>query len=150
MADYTVPSMPGWIAKHVKEYLESGGKEGHMWDASSVGGPSSMPTLLLITKGRKTGNKFLVPLIYGEAANGYVIIASKGGAPDHPGWYKNLVANPDVEVQVGTDKFSARASTVQGPEREKLWQQLVKIWPPYVDYQKKTERQIPVVLLTRN
>ena len=151
MADFDVPSnMPGWIQKHVKQYLESGGKEGHMWDATAVGGPPALPTLLLITKGRKTGNRHLVPLIYGEAPNGLVVIASKGGAPKHPGWYQNLVANPDVEVQVGTEKFRARASTVEGPEREKLWKELVEIWPPYVDYQKKTERQIPVVMLTRS
>ena len=150
MSDVNVPaSMPGWVQKHVKQYLESGGKEGHIWDASKLGGPSNLPTLLLTTKGRKTGDKHLVPLIYGKHPKGVVIIASKGGAPKHPGWYLNLAANPEVDVQVGTDKFRARASTVTGPERAKLWQELVEIYPPYTDYQKSTEREIPVVLLER-
>ena len=142
-------SMPGWIQKHVKQYLESGGKEGHMWDSKVVGGPGPLPTLLLTTTGRKTGAKHLVPLIYGNTDGGVVVIGSKGGAPEHPGWYRNLTANPDVEVQVGTEKFRAKASTVEGPERAKLWDDLVEIYPPYTDYQKKTERKIPVVLLKR-
>ena len=150
MGEPNVPAaMPGWIQKHVKQYLESGGREGHMWDSSAVGGPGLLPTLLLITTGRKTGDKHLVPLIYGEDARGVVVIASKGGAPKHPGWYLNLVANPDVEVQVGTERYRARASTVTGGERETLWKRLVGIYPPYVDYQNKTEREIPVVLLER-
>jgi proline iminopeptidase len=150
MADANVPAaMPGWIQKHVKQYLESGGAEGHMWDSSVVGGPGPLPTLLLTTTGRKSGTKQLVPLIYGKTTGGVVVIASKGGAPEDPGWYRNLAANPAVEVQVGTDRFRATASTVEGPEREKLWKQLVAIYPPYVEYQGKTERKIPVVLLKR-
>jgi deazaflavin-dependent oxidoreductase (nitroreductase family) len=90
-----------------------------------------------------------VPLIYGKLDDGCVVIASKGGAPEHPGWYRNLTANPEVEVQVGTDKFRAKASTVEGPERSKLWDQMVGIYPPYTDYQKKTQRTIPVVKLER-
>ena len=150
MADANVPAgMPGWIQKHVRQYLESGGSEGHMWDSSVVGGTGPLPTLLLTTIGRKSGTRQLVPLIYGKAGDGVVVIASKGGAPEHPGWYRNLTANPDVEVQVGTDRFRAKASTVQGAEREALWGQMVAIYPPYVAYQKKTERTIPVVLLRR-
>jgi deazaflavin-dependent oxidoreductase (nitroreductase family) len=150
MADANVPAgMPGWIQKHVRQYLESGGTEGHMWDSSVVGGPGPLPTLLLTTIGRKSGSQQLVPLIYGKARDGVVVIASKGGAPEHPGWYRNLTANPDVEVQVGTDRFRAKASTVQGAERDALWAQMVAIYPPYVAYQKKTERTIPVVLLRR-
>jgi proline iminopeptidase len=76
-----------------------------------------------------------------------VIVASKGGAPDHPSWYKNLVANPEVEIQVGTQKLKAKARTVTGEERATLWQEAVKFWPPYADYAKKTEREIPVVML---
>jgi proline iminopeptidase len=142
--------MPGWIQKHVKQYLESGGKDGHMWDSTAVGGPGPLPTLLLTTTGRKSGQKHLVPLIYGKTEGGAVVIASKGGAPEHPGWYRNLTANPDVEVQVGTEKFRARASTVEGAERAKLWDEMVKIYPPYTDYQQKTARKIPVVLLKRS
>ena len=150
MSDVNVPAaMPGWVQKHVKAYLESGGREGHMWDASTVGFKGVLPCLLLITTGRKTGQQHLVPLIYGQHPKGVVVIASKGGAPKHPGWYLNLVANPEAEVQVGTEKFRVRASTVTGPERAKLWNQLVEIYSPYTDYQKATEREIPVVLLER-
>ena len=151
MADVNVPaSMPGWIQKHVKQYLESGGKDGHMWDSTAVGGPGPLPTLLLTTTGRKSGQKHLVPLIYGKTQGGVVVIASKGGAPEHPGWYRNLSANPDVDVQVGTEKFRARATTVEGAERAKLWGEMVKIYPPYTDYQQKTPRKIPVVVLKRS
>jgi deazaflavin-dependent oxidoreductase (nitroreductase family) len=150
MADANVPaSMPGWIQKHVKQYLESGGAEGHMWDSAVVGGPGPLPTLLLTTTGRKSGTKQLVPLIYGKTDGGVVVIASKGGAPEHPGWYRNLTASPDVDVQVGTEKFRAKASTVEGPERAKLWEQMVGIYAPYAAYQQKTERKIPVVVLKR-
>ena len=106
-----------------------------------------VPSLLLTTAGRKSGEKYVFPLFYGDEGNSYIIVASKGGAPDHPGWYKNLLANPEVEVQVGTKKVKARARTVTGAERERLWEKAVKFWPPYADYAKKTERQIPVVLL---
>jgi deazaflavin-dependent oxidoreductase (nitroreductase family) len=82
-----------------------------------------------------------------DEGDSYIIVASKGGAPDHPGWYKNLLANPEVEVQVGTKKLKAKARTITGTERERLWEKAVKFWPPYADYAKKTERQIPVVLL---
>ena len=101
----------------------------------------------LVTKGRKSGNKHLFPLFYGTAGNGYFIVASKGGAPDHPGWYKNILANPEVELQVGTKTLKAKARTVSGAERAKLWDDAVKWWPSYTDYQKKTEREIPVVVL---
>jgi proline iminopeptidase len=120
-----------------------------MWDSSTVGGPGPLPTLLLTTTGRKSRTKQLVPLIYGKTDGGVVVIASKGGAPEHPGWYRNLSANPDVEVQVGTDRFRAEAKTIDGPERAKLWEQMVKIYPPYTAYQQKTERTIPVVVLKR-
>jgi len=151
MADAKVPAgMPSWIQKHVHQYLESGGVEGHMWDSSVVGGPGPLPTLLLTTIGRKSGAKQLVPLIYGRTDGGVVVIASKGGAPEHPGWYRNLTANPEVEVQVGTERFRAKASTVEGTERSKLWEQMVGIYAPYAAYQKKTERRIPVVVLKRD
>ena len=75
------------------------------------------------------------------------MVASKGGAPQHPGWYRNLLANPEVEVQVGTEKCKARARTATGEERGRLWQRALEFWPPYAEYQKKTEREIPVVVL---
>jgi proline iminopeptidase len=108
----------------------------------------TVPSLLLTTVGRKSGERYLFPLFYGSVGDSYIVVASKGGAPEHPGWYSNLVANPHVEVQVGTRKFAAVARTATGEERERLWQQAVKFWPPYADYQLKSAgRQIPVVVL---
>ena len=95
----------------------------------------------------KVGEKFIFPLYYGKTGDSYIVVASKGGAPQHPGWYRNLVANPEVDVQVGTAKIKARARTATGEERTRLWQEALKFWPPYADYQLKTEREIPVVVL---
>jgi deazaflavin-dependent oxidoreductase (nitroreductase family) len=133
--------LPDWIADHLQRYIASNGADGHIW--------RGVPTLLLTTKGRKTGAPRTLPLIYGQDGDRYVIIASRGGTPDHPGWYKNLLANPTVELQVAADRFTARASTVSGPDRQRLWQLMAKIWPDYDAYQKKTAREIPVVLLER-
>ncbi len=150
MSDVKIPdNVPKWIADHLKRYLDSNGADGHMWDTSPVGGPGPLPTLLLTTTGRKTGNKGIMPLIYGEANGAYVIVASKGGAPKHPGWYLNLVANPDVEVQVVADCFKAKARTATGEERAELWKKMAAIYPPYNDYQAKTDREIPIVVLER-
>jgi len=125
---------------HVRRYQETGGEVGHIWRRGTK-------VLLLTTNGRKTGNATTTPLIY-EADDGrYVVVASKGGAPQHPGWYRNLLAHPDVEVQVGTAKMKARARTATGEERARLWKTALQFWPPYADYQKKTEREIPVVVL---
>jgi deazaflavin-dependent oxidoreductase (nitroreductase family) len=107
----------------------------------------TVPSLLLTTKGRKSGEKFVFPLFYGEVGDSYFVVASKGGAPHHPGWYRNILADPVVEVQVGTKKIQARARTAGGAERTRLWDKALKFWPPYADYQRKTEREIPVVVL---
>jgi deazaflavin-dependent oxidoreductase (nitroreductase family) len=108
----------------------------------------SVPSLLLTTTGRKSGEKFLFPLFYGETGGSYFVIASKGGAPEHPGWYRNILADPAVEVQVGTRKLRAQARTAGGTERSALWARAVEIWPPFADYQRKaTGREIPVVVL---
>ncbi len=149
MTDAKMPdNLPQWMKDHVDRYLKSGGTDGHMYTTNFPNQPQrTVPSLLLITKGRKTGNKHLFPLFYGEAGKGYFIVASKGGAPDHPGWYKNIVVHPEVELQVGTKKLKAKARTVSGAERARLWDQAVVWWPPYVDYQKKTAREIPVVVL---
>ncbi|MGE0416221.1 MAG: nitroreductase family deazaflavin-dependent oxidoreductase [Acetobacteraceae bacterium] len=142
------PNLPGWMLEHTNRYLSSGGTDGHMYKVSPPGyGDLTVPSLLLITTGRKSGDKYIFPLFYGKSGDSYIIVASKGGAPDHPGWYKNLLANPEVEVQVGTQKIKARARTVSGPDRARLWQEALKFWPPYADYEKKTTREIPVVLL---
>jgi len=140
------PKMPKWMVDHVDRYLSSKGTDGHMLNIPT--NPKPVPTLLLTTKGRKSGEKFLFPLIYGKAGNSYVVIASKGGAPEHPGWYRNLLADPHVELQVGPEHLKAVARTATGAERSKLWEQLVGIFAPFADYQRKaTAREIPVVVL---
>jgi len=128
--------------EHVKRYRETGGKEGHDWREGST-------ILLLTTKGRKTGNPTTTPLIYAEDGDNYVIVASKGGAPQHPGWYENLAKNPDVELQVWDEVFPANARTAEGEERERLWRKANEVWPHYDEYATKTDREIPVVVLER-
>jgi deazaflavin-dependent oxidoreductase (nitroreductase family) len=105
--------------------------------------------LLLTTKGRKSGKPRTKPLVYDEDGDRYVIVASKGGAPKHPDWYRNLEKDPNVELQVLDDVFPARARTAEGEERERLWQLVNRQWPDYESYQKKTDREIPVVVLER-
>ena len=143
------PNMPKWMVDHVDKYLSSGGKEGHMYTLTPPNSaPITVPSLLLVTTGRKSGQKFLFPLFYGKTGDSYFVIASKGGAPEHPGWYRNILANSDVEIQVGTTKMRARARTAKGEERSKLWKDAAVFWPPYVEYQKKAgDREIPVVVL---
>jgi len=135
------PELPGWIAEHLRKYQTTNGADGHIWNG--------VPTLLLTTTGRKSGDERTLPLIYGKDGARFLIVASRGGAPDHPGWYKNLVAHPGVKLQVAADRFAARASTAKGAERAKLWSLMTKIWPAYDDYQSKTTREIPVVVLER-
>ncbi len=142
------PKMPQWMVDHANKYLSSGGSEGHVYKIKPPNyGELEVPALLLTTTGRKSGEKYIFPLFYGKSGNSYFIVASKGGAPEHPGWYRNILANPDVELQVGTRKLRARARTATGAERAKLWEEAVKFWPPYADYQRKTDREIPVVVL---
>jgi len=139
--------LPGWIKDHIELYLTDPEK-GHLWDSSAAGGTGMLPTLLLITRGRRSGEEKMLPLIYKKVADAWVIIASKGGAPSHPAWYLNLVADADCEIQVGTESHSVRARTAGGSEREDLWGQLAEVYPPYIDYQKYAGgREIPVVVL---
>ena len=126
--------------EHVRRYEETDGEVGHDWEKGA-------PILILTTKGRKTGEDRKFPLIYQEHEGAYVIVASKGGAPAHPGWYLNLAANPEVQVQVKADKFTARARTAESAERAALWPKMAAVWPDYDEYQKKTDREIPVVVL---
>jgi len=143
------PNLPQWMKDHTNRYLSSGGTDGHMYTISRPGTPDmTVPSLLLTTTGRKSGQRYLFPLFYGQAGDSYFVIASKGGAPEHPGWYRNMLANPDVDVQVGTKKMRARARTATGEERARLWEQAVGFFPPYADYKVKAgEREIPVVVL---
>lgn len=150
MSEVKIPTnLPKWIGDHLRRYLESDGADGHMWDSAPVGGPGPIPTLLLTTTGRRSGQPMIMPLIYGKIDSGYVVVASKGGAPQHPGWYLNLVAHPEVEVQVMAERFHAKARTATGEEREALWKKMAVIYPPYNAYQAKTDREIPVVVLER-
>jgi deazaflavin-dependent oxidoreductase (nitroreductase family) len=106
-------------------------------------------TLLLTTTGRRSGQPRTTPLIYGRAGEKYLIAASRGVAPTHPGWYENLVANPVVQVQVMADRFKARARTAAPTERAALWRTMAAIWPPYDEHQQRTVREIPVIVLER-
>ena len=126
---------------HVRRYRETGGEEGHIW--------RGVPTLLLTTTGRRSGESRTTPLIYGRDGDRYVVVASKGGAPEHPGWYRNLSKTPEVELQVKDEVFPARARTAGPEERERLWKLMAEIWPSYDDYAQKTDREIPVVVLER-
>ena len=143
------PKLPQWMKDHTDRYLASGGTDGHMYTISRPGSPDlTVPSLLLSTTGRKSGQSFLFPLFYGRAGTSYFVIASKGGAPKHPGWYRNILADPKVGIQVGTEKMQAVARTATGAERARLWQQAVGFFPPYADYQVKSAgREIPVVVL---
>ncbi|HWC86977.1 MAG TPA: nitroreductase family deazaflavin-dependent oxidoreductase [Solirubrobacteraceae bacterium] len=127
--------------EHVERYRETGGEEGHDWNGASV--------LLLTATGRRSGQKLSTPLIYGTRGDDYLVVASKGGAPEHPAWYQNLLADPDAEIQVRSDRFPVRARTATGEEREELWAVMTERWPAYDEYQAKTEREIPVVVLER-
>jgi proline iminopeptidase len=141
-------NMPGWMLDHANRYLSSGGTDGHMYsitlpDKSVV----TAPSLLLTTTGRKSGERYIFPLFYGTTGTSYFIVASKGGAPKHPGWFLNILADPNAEIQVGTKKLQVRARIAEGEERARLWEQALLFWPPYAEYQTKTEREIPVVVL---
>ena len=128
--------------EHVQRYRETGGEVGHIWRKGSK-------TLLLTTKGRKSGQPRTTPLIYENAGDDYVIVASKGGTPENPGWYENLSKDADVEVQVLDEVFPAHARVAEGDERERLWKLAAQQWPDYDSYQQKTDRVIPVVVLER-
>jgi deazaflavin-dependent oxidoreductase (nitroreductase family) len=147
--DLEAGKTPEWITDHLRIYRDSGGAEGHLWDASAVGIPRLLPCLLLTTVGRHSGEKRTSPLVYGTAGEAYVVIGSKGGADTQPKWYLNLRAKPVVEVQVAKDHFSARARIATGKEREQIWEQMIRTFPFYDEYQKKTKREIPVVVLEK-
>ncbi|MEV0618707.1 nitroreductase family deazaflavin-dependent oxidoreductase [Nonomuraea sp. NPDC050404] len=127
--------------EHVRRYQETNGAEGHDWNNTVV--------LLLTTKGRNSGKPYTTPLIYQPFGGDHLVVASYGGAPDHPQWYKNLEADPEVEVQVKGERFRARARTATSGEKPEMWRVMASTWPQYDEYQQKTDRDIPVVVLER-
>ncbi|OZM77442.1 nitroreductase family deazaflavin-dependent oxidoreductase [Pseudonocardia sp. MH-G8] len=138
--DRATDSQWDWVAEHTRTYLASGGTEGHE--------NNGVRTLVLATTGRRTGLPRRTCLIYGSAGDEFVVVASKGGADEHPEWFTNLLAEPSVGVQVGTHRFTARARVASPAERESLWPRMAQIFPLYDEYAQKTDREIPVVLLT--
>ena len=132
---------PEWVQDHIDRYRASSGEDGHMWNG--------MPTLLLTTTGRQSGNSITTPLVYGRSGERYLLVASRGGAALHPHWYLNLRANPRVELQVAADRFAATARTASPEEKAELWPVMTAILPRYDEYQRNTERDIPLVVLER-
>jgi len=129
-------------SEHVDAYLATDGEYGHDWRKGTG-------TLLLTTKGSRSGEPRIAPLIYGRSGDAYLVVASDGGAAGHPSWYVNLEQDPDVEVQVLGDRFRARARTATREERPAMWREMTSHWPAYDEYQTRTEREIPVVVLER-
>ncbi|MEA2340731.1 MAG: hypothetical protein QOG11_808 [Solirubrobacteraceae bacterium] len=127
--------------EHVQKYRETDGEVGHDWQGTSV--------LILTTKGRRSGEQRPTPLIYQPYGDAYLVVASKGGADEPPAWFLNLEAEPEVDVQVQGDRFRARARTATPQEKPDMWRAMTAAWPAYDEYQAKTDREIPVVVLER-
>lgn len=141
MEEEILDSPVDWVAKHVRGYVESGGRKGHKkW---------GVHTLLLTTRGRKSGKRRRTALIYGQDGDRYLVVASNGGAATDPAWYLNLVEHPEVEVQVGPERFTARARPASAEEKPRLWSLMAALWPQYDRYQARTRRNIPLVILER-
>ena len=137
-----------WKTEHQEVYLGSGGTRGHIVDLSDMGAHRFTPTLLLGYVGRKSGRAMITPLIYGVWGGEVVIVASKGGADHHPGWYLNLRDGGDLRFQIGAEAFRAAYREPKGAERTSVWDYMVGVYPPYRDYQASTGREIPIVMLS--
>ena len=127
--------------EHVRVYRETGGERGYEWRGTTI--------LLLTTTGRSSGQERTTPLIHRADGDRWVIVASKGGAPEHPSWYRNLQADADATIELPGERVPVRARTAEGAERDRLWGLMTEVWPAYADYQQRTERTIPVVVLER-
>lgn len=136
-----VESPIGWVREHARRYEESGGTEGYEY--------LGVPCLLLTVRGRRTGKLRRTALMCGRDGDDFVVVGSKGGYAHHPLWFLNLMANPDVTVRYRTEVFPAHAELVGPQDRARLWPQMVELFPNYADYQAKTDREIPLVRLTR-
>ncbi|MDM4140283.1 MULTISPECIES: nitroreductase/quinone reductase family protein [Mycobacterium] len=137
-----------WISEHLDTYLSSGGARGHIFDVSAVGGREMTTHCLIRCVGRKSGKIYIRPLIYGNFGGEIVIVASKGGADTHPGWYLNILASNTIGLQIATQAFEATWREPEGEERHQVWSYMAHLYPPYISYQKSTTRQIPLVMLT--
>lgn len=137
-----IDSPEGWVNKHIREYVASDGKKGHQFHGT--------PTLLLTTRGRKSGLLRRTALIYGKDGDKFLLVASNGGSKTHPLWYLNLDADPNVQVQVGAEKFSARARTANKKEKPRLWKIMAQVFPKFDVFQQKAEREIPLVVVERS
>ncbi|HTZ86369.1 MAG TPA: nitroreductase family deazaflavin-dependent oxidoreductase [Solirubrobacteraceae bacterium] len=127
--------------EHVRVYRETAGERGYHWRGTTI--------LLLTTRGRVSGEERTTPLIHRTDGDRWVIVASKGGTPENPSWYENLRADSNAEIQVKGEVIPVTASTADGEERARLWKLMAEVWPDYDSYQQRTEREIPVVVLTR-
>ena len=128
--------------QHVQSYLETNGELGYRWKEDA-------PIAILFTTGRTTGEARTTPLIFGRDGDDVVLVASQGGAPENPGWYRNLQKTPEAEIQVMGDRWRVRARDAEGGERERLWERMNELWPHYDEYATRTDRLIPVVVLER-
>ena len=137
------PSAAQWVRDQVEQYERSGGTE-----ANSLRGQAEWPIVVIASRGYKSGKLRKNPVMRVEKDGVYAAIASQGGAPSHPTWYHNFVAHPHVELQDGADKRDYEARVLEGDERAEWWARAIEVWPDYEGYQKKTDRQIPVFLLT--
>lgn len=140
MPDYTPPDLTLLGENHIRAYRETGGEVGYIWNG--------VPTLLLTVRGRRTGQERTSALIFGRDGDDYLVVASKGGAPSHPLWYLNLQADPHASIQVQADTFAVVARTAGPAEKPRLWKILTDVWPNYDAYQSRTDRDIPVVVLS--
>lgn len=137
----------GVIDEHCRAYLESGGRQGHIFDSSIVGGHSFLTTLLLETIGRKSGQRRISALNYGDIGGEVVVVASKGGADVNPAWYWNLREMEEVTFQIATQAFRATWREPQGAERGRVWNFMDEVFPPYRGYRSATQRDIPLIML---
>lgn len=137
---YQPPDLALVGADHVAAYRDTGGATGYLWNG--------VPTLLLTVTGRRTGKPLTAALIFGRDGDDYLVVASMGGAPMHPQWYRNLCADPDASIQVKDRTLAVRARTAEPGEKARLWQIMTGVWPNYDVYQSRTERDIPVVVLS--
>jgi deazaflavin-dependent oxidoreductase (nitroreductase family) len=137
---YRAPDLDLLGAEHVRRYQETDGEVGYAWNG--------VPILLLTTTGRKSREPRTTPLIHGRDGDDYLVVASMGGAPQHPNWYRNLLVNPSARIQVRAEHFEVTARTAGDNEKARLWKIMTDLWPNYDVYQSRTDRVIPVVVLS--